>query len=349
MKNKINKIAIIADQNVLQLFPYYLDKLYVDIPKFVISVLPDEQNKNIDEVVYLWQNLQEQHIDKKSLIINFGGGMVMDLGGFVASTYQRGIPFINIPTTLLSMIDAAIGGKNGINLNNTKNAVGTINLPQEVIINPQFLMTLPHQQLLNGFGEMLKYALIGNKTLWDELKTLQSIHYQNIKKEWIDSCMEFKEKIVQKDLYDNGLRHILNFGHTIGHGIETWSLNKYRDARPCISAENIPHGCAVALGMVAESYLSYCHGLLSQSVYEEIRTVILQNYNKILTPLSDNDISEIVKLCLFDKKNIDGRINITMLETIGKASPNHWVCEEECEEAIRSLTVEAWRRGDDIV
>ena len=336
-----NKIAIIADQNVLQLFPYYLDELYADIPKLVLSVLPGEQNKNIDQVVYLWQNLQEHHIDKKSLIINFGGGMVMDLGGFVASTYQRGIPFINIPTTLLGMIDAAIGGKNGINLKSVKNAVGIINLPQEVIINPQFIMTLPHQQLLNGFGEMLKYALIGNKTLWDELKVLQSIHYQNIKKEWIDSCVEFKEKIVKEDLYDTGLRHILNFGHTIGHGIEAWALNNCRDAWSCVSAGNIPHGYAVALGMVAETYLSYRHGLLSQSAYEEIRTFILQNYNNILSPLSDNDISEIVKFCLFDKKNLNGQINITMLEIIGKASPNHWVSEEECGEAIRELNVKA--------
>lgn len=337
-----NKIAIIADQNVLQLFPYYLDKLYADIPKFVLSVLPGEQNKNIDEVVYLWQNLQELHIDKKSLIINFGGGMVMDLGGFVASTYQRGIPFINIPTTLLSMIDAAIGGKNGINLNNVKNAVGTINLPQEVIINPQFLMTLPHQQLLNGFGEMLKYALIGNKTLWDELKALKSIHYQNIKKEWVNSCMEFKEKTVQKDLYDTGLRHILNFGHTIGHGIEAWALgNNCRNTLLCASTEIIPHGYAVALGMMAEAYLSMRHGLLSSIEFDEIRDTIIRFYGKTLQTIDNQSIIKIVDFCLHDKKNIDGRINITMLEAIGKASPNHWVSKEECEEAIRNLIVEA--------
>jgi 3-dehydroquinate synthase len=335
-----NKIAIIADQNVLQLFPYYLDELYADVSKFVFSVLPGEQNKSIDEVVYLWQNLQEHHFDKNSLIINFGGGMVMDLGGFVASTYQRGIPFTNIPTTLLSMIDAAIGGKNGINLNSVKNAVGTINLPQEVIINPQFLMTLPPQQLLNGFGEMLKYALIGNKTLWDELKVLQSIYYQDIKKQWIDECVAFKEKIVHEDLYDNGLRHILNFGHTIGHGIEAWALdNDYRDATHCVSTENIPHGHAVALGMVAESYLSMKYGLLASSEYDEIRNTIIRFYGGYLQNIDNQNIPKIVSFCLHDKKNLDGRINITMLEGIGHASPNHWVSEEECEEAIRELSV----------
>ncbi len=337
---KPNKIAIIADQNVLQLFPYYLDELYADVPKFVFSVLPGEQNKSIDEVVYLWQNLQEHHFDKNSLTINFGGGMVMDLGGFVASTYQRGIPFINIPTTLLGMIDAAIGGKNGINLKSVKNAVGTIRLPEKVIIDSVFLKTLSPQQLLNGFGEMLKYALIGNKALWDELKILQSIHYQDIKKDWIDECVAFKEKIVQEDLYDTGLRHILNFGHTIGHGIEAWALdNDCRDAMHCVSTEKIPHGHAVALGMVAESYLSMKHGLLSSSEYDEIRNTITRFYGQPSQYFCNLNIPEIIRFCLHDKKNTNDRINVTMLESIGLASPNHWVSEEECEEAIRELSV----------
>lgn len=337
-----NQIAIIADQNVLQLFPYYLDELYADVPKIVLSVLPGEQNKNIEEVVYLWQVLQEHHFDKKSLIINFGGGLITDLGGFVASTYQRGLPFINIPTTLLGMIDAAIGGKNGINLKGVKNAVGTICLPEKIIIDPVFLKTLSPQQLLNGFGEMLKYALIGTPKLWDEIKDLQSIHLQDIKKEWIDSCMLFKEKIVQEDLYDTDLRHILNFGHTIGHGIEAWALeNNCRNTRFCASTEIIPHGYAVALGMMAEAYLSMRHGLLSSIEFDEIRDTIIRFYGKTLQTIDNQSIIKIVDFCLHDKKNIDGRINITMLEAIGKASPNHWVSKEECEEAIRNLIVEA--------
>ena len=336
MKNKINKIAIIADQNVLQLFPYYLDKLYVDIPKFVISVLPGEQNKNIDEVVYLWQNLQEQHIDKKSLIINFGGGKVSDLGGFVASTYQRGIPFINIPTTLLGMIDAAIGGKNGINLNSVKNVVGTIYLPEKVIVDIQFLRTLSPAQLLDGFGEMIKYALIGNSALWNELKKMENIYAKDIKKEWIDSCIAFKNKIVQKDLYDQELRHILNFGHTIGHAFEAYYM-KTPLSGEFSSAQTISHGHAVALGIIAESYLSFRHNLLPQSTYEEIRNFILKLYQNTLKNISISEINNIVQLCLLDKKNLDGKINITMLEAIGKASPNHWVSKEDCEEAIRSL------------
>ena len=330
---KPNKIAVIADQNVLQLFPYYIDTLGFDAPIHVFSVLPGERNKSIEEATYLWQNLMENHFDKRSLIINFGGGMVSDLGGFVASTYQRGIPFINIPTTLLGMIDAAVGGKNAINLNGVKNMVGTVNLPEKVVIDTQFLKTLSPLQLLDGFGEMLKYALIGNENLWDEIKKLGTIKSQDIKKEWIDCCISFKEKTVQQDLYDKGPRHILNFGHTIGHAIEAYSMQK-GDKK---FASSIPHGHAVALGMVAESYLSFHHGLLSKEGYEEIREVILKHYTKEIEQISISDIDQIIDLCRIDKKNIDGKINITMLESIGKATPNHFVSKEECEEAVKQL------------
>jgi 3-dehydroquinate synthase len=336
---KPNKIALVADQNVLQLFPHYVDTLGFDVPVFVFSVLPGEQNKSIKEAVYLWQNLMENHFDKNSLIINFGGGKVSDLGGFVASTYQRGIPFINIPTTLLAMIDAAIGGKNGVNLNGIKNVVGTICLPEKVIIDPLFLKTLSPQQILDGFGEMIKYALIGNLALWNEIKELESVKNQYIKKEWIDNCVDFKEKIVQEDLYDQGPRHILNFGHTIGHAIEAYFMqNDCRDVLQHIST-GIPHGHAVAMGMVAESYLSYQHGLLSKKEYEEIRKVILKFYTDTVKQLSINNIDEIIDLCCWDKKNIDGKINVTMLDAIGHASSNHFVSKIECAEAIKQLFV----------
>ena len=338
---KPNKIALIADQNVLQLFLHYIDTLGFDSPVFVFSVLPGEQNKSIKEAVYLWQNLMENHFDKNSLIINFGGGKVSDLGGFVASTYQRGIPFVNIPTTLLAMIDAAIGGKNGVNLNGIKNVVGTICLPEKVIIEPLFLKTLSPQQILDGFGEMLKYALIGNLALWNEIKGLENIKNQDIKKEWIDICVNFKEKIIQEDLYDQGPRHILNFGHTLGHAIEAYYMkNGCRDALQHVSTEkNIPHGHAVAMGMVAESYLSFQHGLLSQQAFEEIRNVILKIYANTVKQLSIDDIDEIIDLCHWDKKNIDGKINVTMLDAIGHASPNHFVSKTECADAIKQLFV----------
>ncbi|MBP5664163.1 MAG: 3-dehydroquinate synthase [Bacteroidales bacterium] len=337
LKLKPNKIAIIADQNVLQLFPYYIDTLGFEAPIHIFSVLPGEQNKSIEEAVYLWQNLMENHFDKRSLIINFGGGMVSDLGGFVASTYQRGIPFINIPTTLLGMIDAAVGGKNAINLNGVKNVVGTVSLPEKVVIDTLFLKTLSPLQILDGFGEMLKYALIGNISLWNEIKGLGTIKSQDIKKEWIDWCVSFKEKIVQEDLYDKGLRHILNFGHTMGHAIEAYFMQKDRDEKK--SFHTVSHGHAVALGMVMESYLSYHYGLLSQAAFEEIQTVLLRYYKNVIKNFPASQIKKIVEFCLLDKKNVNGRINITMLESIGKSSPNHFVSEEDCAEAIKQLFV----------
>ena len=332
---KPNKIAIIADQNVLQLFPYYIETLGFEAPIHVFSVLPGEQNKSIEEAVYLWQNLLENHFDKQSLIINFGGGMVSDLGGFVASTYQRGIPFINIPTTLLGMIDAAVGGKNAINLNGVKNMVGTVNLPEKVVIDTLFLKTLSPLQILDGFGEMIKYALIGNENLWKEIKILENIKNQYIKKEWIDWCVSFKEKIVQEDLYDQGLRHILNFGHTMGHAIEAFFMQKDKDEKK--SFPTVLHGHAVALGMVMESYLSYRYGLLSQAAFEEIRNVILRYYKNVIKDFSASQIKKIVELCLLDKKNVNGKINITMLESIGHATPNHFVSEKECLEAMTQM------------
>ena len=332
-----NKIAIIADQNVLHLFPYYIETLGFAAPMHIFSVLPGEKNKSIEEAVYLWQNLLENHFDKQSLVINFGGGMVSDLGGFVASTYQRGIPFVNIPTTLLGMVDAAIGGKNGVNITGVKNMVGTINLPEKVIIDTQFLKTLSPRELYNGFGEMIKYALIGNEKLWNKIKKLENIRNQDIKKEWIDYCVSFKEKIVREDLYDQGPRHILNFGHTIGHAIEAYFMQKDVEEKKFIPT--VSHGHAVALGMVMESYLSYRYGLLSQAAFEEIRSVILRYYKNVIKDLSSGQIKKIIDLCVLDKKNRNGKINITMLEAVGQATPNHIVSKKECEEAVKQLLV----------
>lgn len=334
--NKVNQIGIIADQNVLLLFPFYFDELKKNFPCHIFTVLPGENNKSIEEATYLWQNLLEHNFDHNSLIINFGGGTITDLGGFVASTFKRGIPFINVPTTLLGMIDAAVGGKTGINLNHAKNMVGTICLPQEVVIDTQFLKTLPPYELLNGFGELIKYSLIRNSDLWKQIQTLQHIRYQDIKKEWINNCIHYKNEIITIDLQDKGPRHILNFGHTIGHALESCFLNS-----------NIPlsHGHAVALGMVAESFLSYRHQLLSEEEYLLIRNFILQFYlfPKSKKLLNDKQVptdyfkKEFLKYCHLDKKNTNNNINITMLECIGQASPDHSVSEDECWHSLSSI------------
>ncbi|MCQ2270913.1 MAG: 3-dehydroquinate synthase [Bacteroidales bacterium] len=310
-----NKIAVIADPKVEQLFPHYLDSIYPKIPKIIFRIDAQEQNKSIEQAAFLWQQLLDHQLDKQSLIINWGGGIISDLGGFVASTFKRGIPFINVPTSLLGMIDAAIGGKNGINLNQVKNSVGTINKAKDVIIDFRFLETLPQEQLLNGFGELVKYALIGSKSLWNEIKNMQSIHFQDIKKEWIDFCIDFKKEVVDRDLYDLSTRRILNFGHTLGHAIESSLMS---------TEKPILHGYAVAMGCVAEANLSWQHGFLSEAEYCEIKNVIFRLFDGESLWKAIHWATT-VKFCQYDKKNESGRINITMLEGIGKATPNHFV------------------------
>lgn len=310
-----HKIAIITDQNVGSLYPQYFEQWYPEVPKSVFAVTPGENSKSMEEAMRLWQWLLNEQFDKQCLIINFGGGVISDLGGFVASTFQRGIPFINVPTTLLAMIDAAIGGKNGVNLNQVKNMVGTICLPEDVKIDIDLLKTLPQQQLLNGFGELVKYALIGNRNLWNEIKNMQSIHFQDIKKEWIDFCIGFKKQIVATDLYDRGPRRILNFGHTVGHAIESSMMAAKRP---------LSHGYAVAMGCVAEANLSWQHGFLSEAEYREIKNVIFRLFDGESLWKAIHWATT-VKFCQYDKKNEGGHINITMLEGIGKATPNHFV------------------------
>lgn len=310
-----HKIAIITDQNVGSLYPQYFEQWYPEMPKSVFAVAPGENSKSMEEAMRLWQWLLNEQFDKQCLIINFGGGVISDLGGFVASTFQRGIPFINVPTTLLAMIDAAIGGKNGVNLNQVKNMVGTICLPEDVKIDIDLLKTLPQQQLLNGFGELVKYALIGNRNLWNEIKNMQSIHFQDIKKEWIDFCIGFKKQIVATDLYDRGPRRILNFGHTVGHAIESSMMAAKRP---------LSHGYAVAMGCVAEAYLSCQHGLISETEFREIKEVVFRLFDGESLWKSIN-WGTTGNFCQYDKKNEGGHINITMLEGIGKATPNHFV------------------------
>lgn len=310
-----HKIAIITDQNVGSLYPQYFEKMYPEVPKFVFEVAPGENSKSMEEAMRLWQGLLKEQFDRQCLIINFGGGVISDLGGFVASTFKRGIPFINVPTSLLGMIDAAIGGKNGVNLNQVKNMVGTIHLPEDVMIDTDLLKTLPQEQLLNGFGELVKYALIGSKSLWNEIKELPSIHFQDIKKEWIDFCIDFKKEVVDKDLYDHDIRRILNFGHTIGHAIESSLIS---------TPKTIMHGFAVAMGCVAEANLSWQHGFLSEAEYREIKNVIFRLFDGESLWKAIHWATT-VKFCQYDKKNEGGRINITMLEGIGKATPNHFV------------------------
>jgi 3-dehydroquinate synthase len=305
--HQIQKIVILCDEKVWQMYPDYFNCLQEVAEVRYISIEAKEKNKDIEYVVFGWNFLLEQRFDRNSLLISWGGGTICDIGGMIAATFKRGIRLVNVPTTLLAMIDAAHGGKNGINLQHQKNVVGTFYLPEKVIVDTGFLKTLPQKEILNGFAELINYALIGNKELWEELKQLTKINYKTINKKWIDEAICFKETLVAEDLHDKGVRQILNFGHTIGHAIERLFAEKKR---------TISHGYAVAMGICYESYLSHQNGTLSLKDYEDIQQFILQFY-KPLT-LTESDITTLTNYCFDDKKNKNGIVRFIFLKEIGK-------------------------------
>ena len=307
-ENNFSKIIIITDSNTTLLC---LEKFYSKFDKtsetFNISFSSGEKNKNLSTCEDIWTNISELGLDRNSLIINLGGGVVTDLGGFVASTFMRGIKFINVPTTLLSMVDASIGGKTGIDLNNIKNQIGIINNPSMVLIDSEFLETLPFEELKSGFSEMIKHSLISDISYWESIKLtdINSFYFGNC---FYNSIL-IKSKIVDKDPYEKGLRKILNYGHTAGHAIETFCLNSKIH-------KDLTHGHSIALGMIIEGFLSSIILNFDKQVNAEINRFILNNFDKLI--FSEQEIEKIIKLMKFDKKNKGGQINFVLLKDIGK-------------------------------
>jgi len=306
--NHIQKIAILCDEKVWQLYPDYFHFLDEVTEVHYISIEALEKNKDIESIIFGWKFLLEQKFDRNSLLICWGGGIISDIGGMIAATFKRGIRLVNVPTTLLAMIDAAHGGKNGINLHHQKNVIGTFYLPENVIIDTAFLKTLPKKELLNGFAELIKYALIGNKDLWNELQSITKINYKTLSNKWIDDAIQFKMKLVTEDLHDKGMRQILNFGHTVGHAIERLFAEKKRA---------ISHGYAVAMGICYEIYLSYKEGFITQEEVNTIQQFILRFYKPL--NLTSSDINMLTNYCFDDKKNKNGIPHFIFLEKIGKA------------------------------
>ncbi len=301
-----SKIFVLVDENTkaycLPIFKKYLSgKVSFDL----IEIKSGEENKNISTCYDVWTTLSELDADRKSLLINLGGGVVTDLGGFVASTYKRGINFINIPTTLLSMVDASVGGKTGVDLGPLKNQVGVINQPEMVLVASEFLQTLEDRQMQSGFAEMLKHGLIQNASYWNELK--EPIDLTDID-DHIYRSVTIKNRVVIEDPTEQGLRKILNYGHTLGHAVESYFLENQ-------AKETLLHGEAIAIGMVLEAYLSYKLMGLSQQELEDIKSTFFTRYRKV--DFTEGDISAILSLLKFDKKNSHGNINFVLLEAIG--------------------------------
>ena len=311
--SRYSKIFILVDENTSQYcLPHILNNLATEIEIEIIELEVGEIHKNIETCTEVWGALSELGGDRKSIILNLGGGVISDLGGFVACAFKRGIDFINIPTTLLAMVDASIGGKNGVDLGNLKNQIGIIREPKAVIVDTQFLNTLPQNEMRSGLAEMLKHGLIFDKKYWDKFKDLKDLHTEDLN-QLIHQSIQIKNTIVCEDLTENGIRKSLNFGHTLGHAIESYFLEN--DAKTTLL-----HGEAIAVGMILESYISREKNLLTNEEYQEIKYIINDVFEKIeFTPF---DIEKIIELLIFDKKNEFGKVQFALLDGIGKIKIN---------------------------
>lgn len=314
-----NKWIFITDSNVHE---KALSQLlgYTDSSHEIIELEPGENAKCFDILIHLMDTFISFNIDKKSIIINVGGGVVSDIGGFAAAIYKRGIPYVNIPTSLIGMADAAIGGKTAIDMNHVKNIVGAFHAPEVVLLCPDFLDTLPLHELYSGFAEMIKTAIVGDALLFETLEYLDPSEVNDIKP-FVQRCAIIKDKIVRKDPFDQGIRKTLNFGHTIGHAIESAVL---------ASENNITHGHAVALGMKAESWIAHQRGMLNNQDFQRIVSLINKHYAQNV----DCSFEDVIPFIYQDKKNEGQSILLALPETIGSCQFNIQISEEEIKAAF---------------
>ena len=317
-ENTFSNIFILVDSNTSSLcLPKLLSELTTDLAIEIIEIEAGEQHKNIETCLGVWQTLSELSADRKSLMINLGGGVVTDLGGFVACTYQRGIQFVNIPTTLLSMVDASIGGKNGVDLDHIKNQIGIIKTPYMVLIDTSYLDTLSSREMRSGLAEMLKHGLIHNELYYNNLTALSKLTIEDLDQLIYDSVL-IKKAIVEQDPTEQNLRKSLNFGHTLGHAIESFYLNHETKA--------LLHGEAIAIGMILEVYLSAKLLNFPLDKATRIKESLIKVYGKVDIPTEDH--LAIIDLMKFDKKNEKGNINFVLLEAIGQPKINCTVDNE---------------------
>jgi 3-dehydroquinate synthase len=312
-------IFILVDENTMEhCYPVLMPKIETTSRIEIIEIEAGEEFKNIETCTGVWSALIELGCDRNSLIINLGGGVVTDLGGFIASTIKRGISFIHIPTTVLGMVDAAIGGKNGIDIGHLKNQIGVIVPPEMTLIDTTYMRSLDKRQLLNGSIEMFKHGLIADRDYWNQMVKIGD-HYSSEEFEHlIYQSAVIKNKVVHSDPYEQGPRKALNYGHTIGHAIESFCLSNI-DQAPLL------HGEAIAAGLYLESYLSHLHTGLAKNDFQEIKKWY-KNLNRKLS-FSNSDIKEILELMAHDKKNVNGEIRFVLLSSIGSFMTDQTVPE----------------------
>ncbi len=291
----------------------------------VIEILPNDDHKNLEALAKVWQFLSDNKATRKSLLINLGGGMVTDLGGFAASTFKRGMAYINIPTTLLGAVDAAVGGKTGINFNGLKNEIGVINSSQSVLIDVDFFKTLDRTNFLSGFAEMIKHGLISSEEHWDDILNfdLENIDLKKLPP-LLRESIGVKEKVVAIDPTEQNIRKSLNFGHTVGHAFESYAME---------TGKPILHGYAVAYGMISELYLSYKLTGMSKDVLHQAVNLIKENYGRLEVNCKIYD--HLYELMTHDKKNVgDGRILFSLLGGIGDIKINQNVEKKDILDSI---------------
>jgi len=318
-----SRFFVLTDEHTAQhCLPILLENLDDRDNYDLIEINAGEESKSIDFCVGIWKMLIDFGADRNSLLINLGGGVITDLGGFAASTYKRGIDFVHIPTTLLAQVDASVGGKNGIDIFNLKNIIGTFTQPKAVFVEHRFLETLPARQVRSGLAEMLKHGLIADADYWHKLKQSD---LENLSSELIYDSIAIKNKVVIADPKERGLRKILNFGHTIGHAIESYSLDN--DENP------LTHGEAVVAGMICETYLSHQKCGLPLDAMQEIINTLLGLYGKYhfdgsCYPLLNNIMRK-------DKKNQGGKINCSLLSNIGQCEIDNICTDEELCDSLK--------------
>ena len=323
-QKEYDKLFIVTDENTHRFAMPLLSDSKACIDAKEIIILANDTNKTLENLSTIWKSLVEEGATRKSLLINLGGGMVTDMGGFAAATFKRGIEHINIPTTLLGAVDAAVGGKTGINFEGLKNEIGAFKQPSAVLIDTRFFKTLSKEHLLSGFAEMLKHGLISNMENYNKLITfnISNPDYNELLNLVADS-VSIKEAIVEQDPLEKGVRKYLNLGHTSGHAIESLAMKRNTP---------VQHGYAVAWGLVCEAILSYMKFGFSQPEIHRLVDYVKANYGAF--KITCDDYAYLYEKITHDKKNESGRINYTLLKAIGEVEINVSVTKEEIESSF---------------
>lgn len=319
-KEHYSKLCILVDENtelycLPRVIPFLSDA-------HVIKIKSGEEEKTLITCQAIWQEMTDLQLDRKALVINLGGGVIGDMGGFCAATYKRGIDFLQMPTTLLSQVDASVGGKLGIDFNSFKNHIGVFKVPNAVLIDTGFLETLDPRELRSGYAEVIKHALIADQSKWEFLMTkgLNDLNWDEV----VAHSVNIKAKIAEEDPTEKGLRKVLNFGHTIGHAVESFYLPQI--------GKKILHGEAIAVGMIAEAYVSVKRGFITLAEANQIKEYIVSIYGKVNVPTED--YKEIVPLTMQDKKNENNTVLCTLLEKVGQANFNNPISKEDIIEGL---------------